>query len=58
MERYIKEYAAARIKELKDNKLIQTKYEQPIIERIEKALKFRKAGHITPDEAIRIILEA
>lgn len=58
MERYIKEYANARIKETNANELMQDQYKQRTIEKINKALKLRDAELITIDETIKTILEA
>lgn len=55
MERYIKEYANARIKDVKTNKLM---HKNLIVKKIEKVLELRTAGLITANEAIRAILEA
>lgn len=58
MERYIKEYANARIKELKDNQLMQSQYKYLIFDKIMKALELRAMGLITINETIKAILEA
>ena len=58
MERYVKEYASAKIKAIKENELMQIVIKNSAIERIEKALKFRDNGMITADETIKIILES
>lgn len=58
MERYIKEFASARIKEVKTNDLIQENIKKSIINQIEYALKYREKGIITANETIKMILEA
>jgi hypothetical protein len=58
MERYIKEYANARIKETNANELMQREYKKQIIQKINKALNLRSNYLITIDETIKTILEA
>ena len=58
MERYIKEYANAKIKATKQCELMQKEYKKQIIQKINKALKLRDAELITIDETIKTILEA
>lgn len=58
MERYIKEYASARIKDTKENELMQSRYKESKINKIERVLSLRSSGLITADEAIKLILEA
>ena len=58
MERYIKEYAAAKTKRLKENDLMQPGIKDLMLDRIAKAIALRERGLITADETIRMILEA
>jgi hypothetical protein len=58
MERYIKEYANAKIKEIRQCKLMNSQYKKRIIERINKALYLRNKEMIAADEAIEAILNA
>ena len=58
MERFIKEYANTKIKEINANKLMQIGYKKQTIEKINKALNLRSNYLITIDEAIKVILEA
>ena len=58
MERYIKEYANARIKETNENELMQSKYKKQTIEQIKKALELKTRGLITTNETIKLILNA
>jgi hypothetical protein len=58
MERFIKEYANAKIKATKQCELMQKEYKKQIIQKINKALKLRDAELITIDETIKTILEA
>lgn len=58
MERYIKEYASAKIKKVNANELMQDEFKKQTIEKINKALKQKEIGLITIDETIKIILEA
>ena len=56
MERFIKEYANYQIKNYEQNTLMQQKYKDEKISKINKALAMRKNGFITIDETIKIIL--
>ena len=58
MERYIKEYANAKIKATKQCELMKKQYKKQIIERINKAIYLKNKGMITVDEAIETILSA
>ena len=58
MERYIKEYANAKIKATRQCKLMNSQYKKRIIERINKALYLRNKEMIAADEAIEAILNA
>jgi len=58
MERYIKEYASAKIKKVNANELMQDEFKKQTIEKINKALKQKEIGLITIDETIKTILEA
>lgn len=58
MERYIKEYANAKIKRIKSNILMQKPLKETAINQINNALKIRERGLITIDETIKVILEA
>lgn len=58
MERYIKEYANAKIKATRQCKLMNSQYKKRIIEMINKAIYLKNKGMITVDEAIETILSA
>lgn len=58
MERYVREYAKARIKDAKDNQLMRDDIKNLITEKIERAMYLRMRGIITANEAIKMILEA
>lgn len=58
MERYIKEYANDRIKEINNNKLIQDEFKKQTIEQIKKSIIYRERGLITINETIKLILDA
>lgn len=57
VERYIKEYANACKKEMKQNGLIQEDIKHRAERIIDDALKFKDNGLITADEAVKMILE-
>lgn len=57
VERYIKEYANACKRAIKENDLMGSNAKNKAIEKINKAVKLRDRGLITADEAIKIILE-
>ena len=57
MERFIKEYANYQMKNYKQNTLMQKKYKDEKISKINKALAMREKGFITVDEAIKVILD-
>lgn len=57
VERYIKEYANACIREIEENDLMRSNMKNKAIEKIDKAVKLRDGGLITADEAIKTILE-
>ena len=56
MERFIKEYANYQMKNYKQNTLMQQKYKDEKISKINKALVMREKGFITVDETIKVIL--
>lgn len=56
-ERFIKEYANYKIKDINSNELIQKELKTVKIDKINSAIKYRKNGIITADEAIKMILE-
>ena len=58
MERYIKEYANAKIEATKQCEWMNNQYKKQIIERINKAIYLKNKGMITVDEAIETILSA
>lgn len=58
MERYIKEYASAKIKETIKNKLMREELKYNTITRIKGVLTLRENGLVTANETIKIILEA
>jgi len=58
MERYIKEYANAKIKATRQCESMNNQYKKRIIERINKALYLRNKEMITADEAIGTIFNA
>lgn len=57
VERYIKEYANACIREIEENDLMKSNVKNKAIEKIDKAVKLRDRGVIAADEAIKTILE-
>jgi|GEM_PF-7040256 hypothetical protein len=57
MERFIKEYANYQMKNYKQNTLMQKKYKDEKISKINKALAMREKGFITVDETIKVILD-
>lgn len=57
VERYIKEYANACAKEIKNNDSLKNNIKNRIIAKINKVVKLRDRGQITIDEAIKMILE-
>ena len=58
MERFIKEYANYKMKDIESNGLIVKEIKNKKIDRINKSLKLKENGLITIDEAIKTILEA
>lgn len=58
MERYIKEYASAKIKATIENDLMREELKQNTITRIKRGLTLREQGFVTANETIKIILEA
>jgi hypothetical protein len=56
MERFIKEYANYQMKNYEQNTLMQQKYKNEKISKINKALTMREKGFITIDETIKMIL--
>lgn len=57
VERYIKEYANACIREIEENDLMKSNVKNKAIEKIDKAVKLRDGGLIAADEAVKTILE-
>ena len=57
-ERYITEYANAKIKDAKENPLMQAVIKEKIISGVERAVRLRVKGLITVNETIKMILEA
>lgn len=55
VERYIIEYANAKIKAITANELMNGGIKNELIRRIDRAVNYRKLGYITADEAIMII---
>jgi len=58
MARFVKEYANSKIKRVKENKLMQDKYKQETISRIEHAIKLFDQYMLSVDEVMRIIVES
>jgi len=56
MKRFIKEYAAYKVKEISQNELIQSVFKVEKIAKIEKILRLANNGMLTVDETIREIL--
>lgn len=57
VERYIKEYASACKKKLKEYPEVCEEYKNQVVAKIDKTVNLRNRGLITADEAIKIILE-
>ena len=57
MERFIKEYANYKIKDINNNQIMIKEVKNEKIDKINKVLRLRKNGLITIDETIKIILE-
>ena len=55
VERYIIEYANAKIKAITANELMNGGIKNELIRRIDRAVNMRRLGQITQDEAIMII---
>jgi hypothetical protein len=56
MERFIKEYASHKIKDITNNELMKKELKNDTIDKINKVLKLRVRGLITIDETIKVIL--
>ena len=55
MERFIKEYANYKIKQIESNTLMQEEKKTEALKRLEKSVNARQKGLITVDETMHII---
>lgn len=57
-ERFLKEYASAKIRWTEANELMRDEYKIAIVATCKRAVKSREQGIISLEEAIKMILEA